>query len=232
MVVPALIVGALLGDWVGGQLFPAPSGSTADSPAVAGPGLQGEVPAVPPPIALLSAPAPTPGDALSPAQGQPPLGSPATGNPGATTKNPGPVQPPPGGNTATAPPPPGWGSRLDTSIQVTGGGQQLGRVQGWFQMHSDRRTFRYSFTFCRQSSYMLPYLEVSVNGQSTLITTIRPSYSGGPLAQPCYGSTETVSNEHSYPSIQNVYFKLYGSTFLNGNEHTIFTQDRTYYNSN
>ena len=85
---------------------------------------------------------------------------------------------------------------------------------------------------------MLPYMAVGVNGhyagqtwQTTPITTIYPPFAGNSGAQPCYGSTGTVSNEHGFASIQNVYFKLHGSTFL-GNEHVVFTQDRTFYNSN
>lgn len=67
--------------------------------------------------------------------------------------------------------------------------------------------------------------------QSTLISRISPAYAGNSTAQPCHGSTATVSNEHGYPTIQNVYFKLSGSTFI-GSEHTVFSQDRTFYNSN
>jgi hypothetical protein len=39
----------------------------------------------------------------------------------------------------------------------------------------------------------------------------------------------TVSDGHGYPAIQNVYLKLYGSTF-SGSEHVVFDQHRTFYN--
>jgi len=181
-------------------------------------------------VAVLAAPAPS-DPATSTTQG-PPGGPGNPGNPAGG--NPPPQPQPTGATTTTGPPPPAWGSQLNTSIQVVGtypagGTVQLGRAEGWFQMHNDRTKFRYSFTFCRQSSYMLPTMAISVNGQP--LATINPPYSGNSTAQPCYGSTATVSNEHGHPSIQNVYFKLSGSTFI-GNEHVVFTQDRTFYNSN
>ena len=239
MIVPALLIGALLGDWVGRQLFAAP-GSTADGPAAAGPNIGIQVTLVLP-SASAAAP-PTAGPSTTPqvpaAQGQPPSNP---GNPGNPTDpgggNPPPASPPPPNPVATTagpPPPPAWGPQLNNSIQVlasypTGGTVQVGRAEGWFQLHTDRTKFRYSYTFCRQSSYILPYMAVSVNGfyagqtwQSTPITTIYPSYDGG---------CSTVSNEHGYSPIQNVYFRLHGSTFI-GSDHVVFSQDRTFYNSN
>jgi hypothetical protein len=229
VVVPALLAGALLGEWWGGRLFPVP-GSMVDVPAVAGPQVPIEVraglptvPAQSPTASATAVPTPDASATVSP--------RPGVSQPGARTS-----AAPPATATTTAAPPPVWGAQLSTSIQVmagngSGASVQVGLAQGWFQMRNDRTGFRYSFTFCRQSSYMLPYMAVSVNGryvgqtwQSTPITTVNPSYSG-------QGCTAAVSNEHAYQPIQNVYLRLHGSTF-NGQTHVESTQDRTFYNPN
>jgi hypothetical protein len=244
-----LLIGALLGDWVGRQLFAGP-GSAAGPPAAGRPQMPIEVaidiPASDPAASSAASAAGFAGPAPSTSGQAPAVPGPGGNQPG----NPG--NPGSGGNsppsptvaTTNGPPQPGWGSQLATSIQVqgsagSGGTQQLGRAEGWFQMFTDRTKFRYSFTFCRQSSYILPTLAVSVNGryvgqtwQSTPITTINPNYSGNSGAQPCYGATATVSNEHSYSPLDNVYFLLSGSTFNGTGQHVVFTQDRTFYNSN
>lgn len=134
-----------------------------------------------------------------------------------------------------------WAPQIASTIQIyayTSGGspQMLGRAEGWVQLDDGGSLFRYSFTFCRQSSYQLPYMTISVNvsysgGQryATPIATVFAPYSGNSTAQPCYGATGTAANEHGYPNFFNVEFVLTGSTFI-GSAHTLFTQDRLIYN--
>jgi hypothetical protein len=134
-----------------------------------------------------------------------------------------------------------WTAQIPVTIQVvayhpSGTTQTVGRVEGWVQLDDGGSAFRYSFTFCRQSSYQSPRMSISVNvsnhgGQrwATPIASVFPPYSGESSTQPCYGSTATVASEHSYPNFSNVEFQLFGSTFI-GQSHTIFMQDRLIYN--
>lgn len=132
-----------------------------------------------------------------------------------------------------------WGPPLTLSLQVIGYTQTgvqltLGRVDGVVQ-YDGRNAVSYSLTFCRQSSYQLPYMTINVNSQwiggrkyATWITNVYPPYSGYSQTQPCYGQTGTVSSGFSYPNFWNVEYIIYGSTFL-GSSHTVFSQDRIHY---
>jgi hypothetical protein len=234
--IPALLVGGLLGELMGRQLLAA-AGSTTDGPTAAGssievqiqvalpglagvPGLAADVPpsASAEPSGTVKSPGVQVQPSSGPGRGAPPLPSPS---------------PPPPLPTPTMSPPPAWGQQINTSIQViayypAGGSVMVGLAQGWFQHSTDRTKFRYSWSYCRQSSYMTPYMTVGVNGrwtgttwQGTTITTIYPPYSGS-------ACTAAVSNVHSHSPIQNVYFLLYGSTF-NGSQHLVAQQDRVFY---
>jgi hypothetical protein len=139
------------------------------------------------------------------------------------------------------PAPAAWAQEVPLSIQVigyfpSGASQTLGRVDGVVQFNDDGNSLRYTLTFCRQSSYQLPYLQINVNSSwiggrkyYTWITNVYPPYSGYSNSQPCYGQTGTVSSEFTSANFWNVEFILYGSTFI-GQSHTIFTQDRVFNN--
>ena len=131
-----------------------------------------------------------------------------------------------------------WSPPITLSLQVigyfpSGAQQQLGRVDGVVQ-YDGRSAVSYNLTFCRQSSYQLPYMTININSQwiggrkyATWITNLYPPYSGYSQAQPCYGQTGTVSGGFS-ASFFNVEYIIYGSTFV-GPNHTIFSQDRIHY---
>jgi hypothetical protein len=131
-----------------------------------------------------------------------------------------------------------WSAPIPLSLQVIGyfpsGAQQmLGRVDGVVQ-YDGRSAVSYHLTFCRQSSYQLPYLTININSQwignrkyATWITNLYPSYSGYSQSQPCYGQTGTVSGGFS-AGFFNVEYIIYGSTFI-GSTHTVFSQDRIHY---
>jgi len=77
---------------------------------------------------------------------------------------------------------------------------------------------RYELTFCRQSSYQLPYMTIYVNVSwiggrkyGTFITVVQPNYNGFSQGQPCYGQTGTVSGEFTYPNFWNVEYTIWGS---------------------
>jgi len=119
-----------------------------------------------------------------------------------------------------------WTPQVFVTLQVTssynGTTQMVGRAEGWVQLDDGGNAFRYSFTFCRQSSFSQPYMSVSVNvytvggtRYATPIANLYPSYVDYSSSQPCYGQTGTVANEHSYPNFFNVEFKLVGSSFDN-----------------
>ncbi|WP_156925972.1 hypothetical protein [Glycomyces arizonensis] len=124
-----------------------------------------------------------------------------------------------------------WDGQHSVTIQVTGAGQNLGYADGWIQFNGDGETFRYSVTVCRQSSYTPPHLTVSYNTSSwdldgTPVTTHYMSGSQTSDDGPCYGLTTTFTGQYSRQGLNNVYFVLSGNTFVNGNNFTVFTQDR------
>ncbi|HEX6682477.1 MAG TPA: hypothetical protein VF062_06755 [Candidatus Limnocylindrales bacterium] len=134
-----------------------------------------------------------------------------------------------------------WAAELPLNIQVLyyyypSGSAQLGRVDGTVQFDDGGSALRYNLTFCRQSSYSLPYMTINVNSYviggrkyATWITNIYPPYAGYSSSQPCYGQTGTVYGEFTYANFSNVEFLLYGSTFV-GSTFTTVSQDRIYYN--
>ncbi|WP_030155342.1 hypothetical protein [Glycomyces sp. NRRL B-16210] len=132
---------------------------------------------------------------------------------------------------APAPAHAAWGSQIPVTIQVTGNGHQLGYATGWVQFDTGGTTFRYEITVCRQSSYTPPNLAVSVNPtvanpDGTLLTThFMFSWTPGGTA-PCYGGSEVFTGQHDYSPLNSAYFVLSGNTFVNGNNFTVFTQDR------
>lgn len=129
-----------------------------------------------------------------------------------------------------------WGAQYPVAIQVTGNGQQLGYATGWVQFDTGGDTFQYSITVCRQSSYTPPNLRVAVNAQTpgnpsgTTVATHYTSPSGPWGTAPCYGMSQTVTGQHTFAGHRNVYFVLSGNTFVNGNNFTVYTQDRLAYN--
>ncbi|THV26676.1 hypothetical protein [Glycomyces paridis] len=127
-----------------------------------------------------------------------------------------------------------WGTQFPVTIQVTGAGQQLGYATGWVQFDTGGTTFQYSVTVCRQSSYTTPTLTVAVNStgsnpNGTVVATHNSSAWSPPGTAPCYGSSWTFTGVQAYSPLSNVYFKLAGNTFVNGNNFTVFTQDRLVY---
>lgn len=132
---------------------------------------------------------------------------------------------------APAPAHAAWASQIPITIQVTGNGHQLGYAEGWVQYETNGTTFRYSITVCRQSSYTPPNLSVAVNTTNanplgTVVTThYMHSWTPGGTA-PCYGGFETFTGQHDNSPLTNTYFLLSGNTFVNGNNFTVFTQDR------
>lgn len=124
-----------------------------------------------------------------------------------------------------------WGSQHPVTIQVTGNGHDLGYAEGWAQFSTDGDTVRYSIKVCRQSSYTLPHLTVAAdsywwNDGGTHLTTHYMSYSSPSGSAPCYGGSQTFTDTHTYSGLDNVYFVLSGNTFVNGNNFTVYTQDR------
>ncbi|MCD0444606.1 hypothetical protein LO763_13340 [Glycomyces sp. A-F 0318] len=125
-----------------------------------------------------------------------------------------------------------WGAQYPVTIQVTGNGHQLGYATGWVQFDTGGDTFQYSITVCRQSSYTPPSLRVAVNAYTpgnlygTTVTTHYTDPTGPSGTAPCYGRSQTVTGQHTFTGHQNVYFVLSGNTFVNGNNFTVYTQDR------
>lgn len=138
---------------------------------------------------------------------------------------------------APAPAHAAWGSQIPVSIQVVSNyGYQLGYASGWVQFDTGGTTFRYEITVCRQSSYTPPNLAVSVNTTNqnptgTNVTTHYMNYVVPGGTAPCYGGSETFTGQHDRSPLSNVYFLLSGNTFVDGNNFTIFTQDRLVFKS-
>ncbi|MBB5867845.1 hypothetical protein F4553_001224 [Allocatelliglobosispora scoriae] len=141
----------------------------------------------------------------------------------------------------TAPAQAAWGTQLPLTLQIrhyysTGTSVQVGYVNGTVQFDDAGNTLQYSLTFCRQSSYILPYLTINVNSSwiggrkyATFVTNLYPSYTGTSSGQPCYSSTGTIAGQFTYANFWNVEFIAYGSTF-DGPSHVIDSQDRIYTN--
>lgn len=135
-----------------------------------------------------------------------------------------------------------WGTQMPLTLQITyyppGGGsaRQIGYVNGTVQFDDAGSALQYSLTFCRQSSYMLPYMTMNVNSYyvggnkyATHVATVYPSYSGSTTGSPCYSTTGTATGQFSYTNFWNVEFLVYGSTF-EGQNHVVKSQDRIYSN--
>lgn len=134
-----------------------------------------------------------------------------------------------------------WGTQLPLTLQIrhyyqTGNSVQVGYVNGTVQFDDGGSALRYNLTFCRQSSYILPYMTINVNTYwaggrkfSTFITNVYPPYTGFTNGSPCYSTTGTAVGEFTSPNFSNVEFLVYGSTF-DGSSHVIDFQDRIYYN--
>lgn len=134
-----------------------------------------------------------------------------------------------------------WGPAQPLTLQIrhyypTGSSIQIGWVEGTVQFDDGGSALRYNLTFCRQSSYMLPYMTINVNTYyaggrkyATFVTNVYPSYSGNSSSQPCYSTTGTATGEFTSANFSNVEFIAYGSTF-EGSSHVIKSQDRTLYN--
>lgn len=109
----------------------------------------------------------------------------------------------------------------------------LGRVDGVINYGGS--AVSYSLTFCRQSSYSLPYMTINVNSQwiggrkyATWITNVYPSWGAYSPTQPCYGQVGTVNSGFSYAGYSNVEYIIYGSTF-HGRDYVTYFQDRIHY---
>lgn len=134
-----------------------------------------------------------------------------------------------------------WGTQLPLTLQVmhyypTGGSVQIGRVEGTVQFDTGGSALSYTLTFCRQSSYALPYMTINVNSYwagghkyATYITTVYPDYSGYSSTPPCYSTTGTATGQFTYADFWNVEFIVYGSTF-EGQSYVEESQDRIYSN--
>ncbi len=134
-----------------------------------------------------------------------------------------------------------WGPAQPVTMQIrhyypTGSSIQIGWVEGTVQFDDGGSALRYNLTFCRQSSYMLPYMTINVNmyyaggrKYSTFVTNVYPSYTGNANSQPCYSSTGTATGEFTSANFTNVEFLVYGSTF-EGSTHVVKSQDRVLYN--
>ena len=132
-----------------------------------------------------------------------------------------------------------WGHQIPVTIQVerpigySGATESIGRAEGWVQFDGVD-SFRFNLTICRQSSYSLPRLYVSVNrhlaAQGYVSTPLQVPPTnwtsmrvGGPGE--CYQDVGTVSAQYTYPGLRDVYFVLESGTFV-GYTFTTFTQDR------
>ncbi|MDI1465409.1 hypothetical protein QEZ54_31015 [Catellatospora sp. KI3] len=134
-----------------------------------------------------------------------------------------------------------WGTTLPLTLQIrhywpVGGSVQIGWVEGTVQFDDGGSALRYSLTFCRQSSYILPYMTINVNSYwaggkkyATYVTTVYPNYTTTSSSQPCYSSTGTAAGEFTSADFSNVEFIAYGSTFA-GQSHVVESQDRIYTN--
>jgi hypothetical protein len=118
----------------------------------------------------------------------------------------------------------------------TGGSIQVGRVEGTVTFDTGGSLMRYDLTFCRQSSYMTPYMTINVNSfwaggrkYATYVTTVYPNYTGYSQTPPCYSTTGTANGQFSYADFWNVEFIVYGSTF-EGQSYVVDSQDRIYTN--
>lgn len=128
-----------------------------------------------------------------------------------------------------------WGGRVSVDMRITdygpSGTQHVGRAYGWVQINDATDTFRFSLTFCRQNSYMDPYMKVSVNkyvGDSGyLIDTVYPSSwansSGSCVMKATASGQYTSHGEYGY-GLSNVYLQIFGSTF-HGGTYVIDSQD-------
>ncbi|MBX6722151.1 MAG: hypothetical protein IRY92_02755 [Dactylosporangium sp.] len=102
----------------------------------------------------------------------------------------------------------------------------LGKVTGTIQFEMNTTQFRYDLTFCRQSSYMLPYLEVRRNFLSspTFVTIIYGNYNSYPPS--CPNGSGTVSGTVTTGTIKDLYLTLYGSTFGWSGEYLIYDRSQ------
>jgi hypothetical protein len=120
-----------------------------------------------------------------------------------------------------------WGTTVNVNIQVGSPFGNLGKVTGTIQFETNTTQFRYNLTFCRQSSYMLPYLEVRrnwVSGSSTFVTYIYPTWTGGTSS--CPNGAGSASGTVTTGTIRDLYLILYGSTFGWMGEYLIYDEDQ------
>lgn len=141
----------------------------------------------------------------------------------------------------TAPAQAAWGTQLPLTLQIThyystGASVQVGYVNGTVQFDDAGNTLQYSLTFCRQSSYIQPYMTINVNSYwaggrkyATNVATVYPNYTTTSSGQPCYSTTGTATGQFTYANFWNVEFIVYGSTF-DGPNHVVDSQDRIYTN--
>ena len=134
-----------------------------------------------------------------------------------------------------------WAQQLPLTLQImhyysSGGSTQLGLVTGTVQFDDGGTALQYSLTFCRQSSYAVPYMTINVNSftaggrkYGTYITTVYPDYTGYSSTPPCYSTTGTAFGQFTYADFWNVEFIAYGSTF-EGQSYVVESQDRIYSN--
>jgi hypothetical protein len=121
-----------------------------------------------------------------------------------------------------------WGAIVNVNIQVTSPFGNLGNVTGSVQFETNTTQFRYDLRFCRQSSYMQPYLEVRRNwvaGSSTYVTTIYATWSWSPTPS-CPNGIGTASGTVTTGTIRDLYLILYGSTFGWSGEYLIYDEDQ------
>jgi hypothetical protein len=119
------------------------------------------------------------------------------------------------------------GVTVNVNIQVTSPFGNLGKVTGTIQFETNTTQFRYDLTFCRQSSYMLPYLEVRRNwvaGSSTFVTNIYATYNSYPAS--CPNGSGTASGTVTTGTIRDLYLILYGSTFGWSGEYLIYSKNQ------
>lgn len=122
-----------------------------------------------------------------------------------------------------------WGVTVNVNIQVGSPWGNLGKVTGTIQFETNTTQFRYDLSFCRQSSYMLPYLEVRrnyvpFNGSSTFVTYIYATWTGGTPS--CPNGAGSASGTVTTGEIRDLYLILYGSTFGWMGEYLIFDEDQ------
>ena len=103
-----------------------------------------------------------------------------------------------------------YGAQLPVSVGVSAYSASRGSVSGWVQFDDGRTQFRYELTFCRNSSFSPPTLEINVN--NVLYRQIY--HNGGGSSSPGCSFAQGVAITESYgAAVSSVQFIVVGSSF-------------------